>query len=301
MKMRCTAGVILVALCLSCSAGPVWHVAMTTGKTGQMLTVSNDVLSVTLSEKFFWTIREIRSGGTLLVGAFGANGAVANVMPAARLPAAKDGWMGTGHGFETVGSYTVALDGKPVGLKPGETVGAQVVTLTKASNIGPLDQVAVISFPETGDRMIETTRFTANRPLADSLNFVYAFMHCNENALTDWRAWLDPLKTLDGNCVKDDQSHGLQKEVRAVALFGPKVGKGLVYAYPEVYPAGPQGNFFWDRKRDNKLYFRPKIPGVIGLKGDTCTYQLTVMPFSAVSADWQDKAGKIVASLMGKK
>jgi len=274
---------------------------MTTGKTGQMLTVSNDVLSVTLSEKFFWTIREIRSGGTLLVGAFGANGAVANVMPAARLPAAKDGWMGTGHGFETVGSYTVALNGKPVGLKPGETVGAQVVTLTKASNIGPLDQVAVISFPETGDRMIETTRFTANRPLADSLNFVYAFMHCNENALTDWRAWLDPLKTLDGNCVKDDQSHGLQKEVRAVALFGPKVGKGLVYAYPEVYPAGPQGNFFWDRKRDNKLYFRPKIPGVIGLKGDTCTYQLTVMPFSAVSADWQDKAGKIVASLMGKK
>ncbi|MDD4016899.1 MAG: hypothetical protein PHV28_03035 [Kiritimatiellae bacterium] len=299
--MRYTIGVLLVTLCWSCSAGPVWHVAMTTGKAGQMLTVSNGVLSVTVSEKVSWTIREIRSGGTLLVGAFGANGAVASVKTAARLPEAKDGWMGTGHGFETVSGYTVALDGKPVELKPGETAGAQVVTLTKASNIGPLDQVAVIRFPETGDRMIEATRFTANRTLADSLNFVYAYMHCNDNALTEWRAWLDQEKTLDGACVKDDQSYGLQKEVRAVALFAPGAGKGLVYVYPEVYPGDPKGNFFWDRKRDNKLYFRPKIPGAIGLKDDTCAYQLTVMPFSTVSEDWREKAGEIVASLIGKE
>lgn len=297
--MRCTVGVLLVTLCLSCSAGPVWHVAMTTGKAGQMLTVSNGVLSVTVSEKVFWTIREIRSGGTLLVGAFGANGAVASVKTAARLPEAKDGWMGTGHGFETVGSYTVALDGKPVGLKPGETAGAQVVTLTKASNIGPLDQVAVLRFPETGDRMIETTRFTANRTLADSLDFVYAYMHCNDNALTEWRAWLDQEKTLDGACVKDDRSYGLQKEVRAVALFGPGAGKGLVYVYPEVYPGGPKGNFFWDRTRDNKLYFRPKIPGAIERSGDTCAYQVTVIPFRAEAADWKDAAAKLLAPLLG--
>lgn len=296
--MRCIAGIITVAMCLSCSAESVWHVAMIAGKSGQILSVSNDVLSVTLIEKAFWTIQEIRSEGTLLVGAFGANGAVASVLPAARLAEAKDGWMGTGHGFETISSYTVALDNKPVELKPGETAGAQVVTLTKVSNIGPLDQIAVISFPKTGDRLIEETRFTANRPLADSLSFVYAYMHCNENALTHWRAWLDSANTLDGSCVEDDQSFSLQKELRAVALFGPKIGKGLVYVYPEVYPAGPKANFFWDRTRDNKLYFRPKIPGVINLKGDTCKYQLTVIPYTAVSEDWQDKASKIVHSLM---
>ncbi|MFA7174751.1 MAG: hypothetical protein WC340_15340 [Kiritimatiellia bacterium] len=296
--MRYITGIILGTLCLSCAAGPVWQVTMSTDKSGQMLTVSNDVLSVSLSERVAWTIREIRSEGTLLVGAFGANGAVASVMPAARLPEAKDGWMGTGHGFETISSYTVTLDNKPVTLKPGESVGAQVVTLTKASNIGPLDQINVISFPKTGDRIIEDTQFTANRPLAESLHFVYAYMHCNENALTEWRAWLDPVTTLDGSCVKDDRSYGLQREVQAVALFGPTINKGLVYVYPEVYAAGPKGNFFWDRTKDNKLYFRPKIPGVINLKGDTFRYQLTVLPFTAESANWQDKAGKIAASLM---
>ena len=289
---------LLLAAGLTKAAEPVWTVAMATDKTGKVLTVSNAVMSVSLAEKVYWTIREIRAGGTLLVGAFGANGAVASVKPAARRPEAKDGWMGTGHGFETISSYTVALDGKPVELKPGESARARAVTLTKASNIGPLDQVAVISFPETGDRLVEGTRFTANRALPESLAFVYAYMHCNDNALTEWRAWLEPAKTLDGTCAKDDGTHGLQKEVRAVALFGPTVGRGLAYVYPEVYPGGPKGNFFWDRKHDNKLYFRPKIPGAIERSGDTCAYQVTVIPFRAEAADWKDVAGKILAPLL---
>jgi len=298
--MRIIVGLtLLLAAGLTQAAEPVWDVAMATNKTGKVLTVSNAVMSVSLAEKVYWTIREIRAGGTLLVGAFGANGAVASVKPAARRPEAKDGWMGTGHGFETISSYTVALDGKPVELKPGESARARAVTLTKASNIGPLDQVAVISFPDTGDRLVESTRFTANRTLSESLAFVYAYMHCNDNALTEWRAWLEPAKTLDGTCAKDDGTHGLQKEVRAVALFGPTVGRGLAYVYPEVYPGGPKGNFFWDRKHDNKLYFRPKIPGAIGQAGDTCAYQVTVIPFCAGTADWKDAAGKLLAPLLG--
>jgi len=298
--MRNLSKVGLISLCLSCSANPVWQVAMTTDKTGRLLTVSNEMLSVTLTEKDSWTIREIWFEGTLMVGRFGANGAVASVKPAARMPEAKDGWMGTGHGFETVKTHTIIIDEKPVDLKPGDVIDAKIITLTKDSNIGPLDQIAEICFPETGDRLIERTRFTANRSLEDSLNFVYAYMHCNENALTDWRAWLDPQNTEDGQCIKDDQTFSLNKDVLAIAMFGPKTGKGIVYVYPEVYAGGPRGNFFWDRTRDNKLYFQPKIPGVISSKGDTCQYVLTVVPFSAKTSEWQEEAGKTVAASIGK-
>ena len=297
MRQEVKLAMFTLILCARCSAGPVWQVAMSENKTGRLLTVSNRVLTVTLSEKSYWTIREIRSGGTLLVGAFGANGAVANVKPAARPPDNKDSFMGTGHGFETISGYTVALDGRDVDLKPGEGLGARAVTLTKASKIGPLDQIAVIEFPESGERLVERTRFTANCTLADNLNFVYAYMHCNDNALTDWRAWLDSEKTLDGRCVKDDRSFLLRREVRAVAIFGPDIGKGLVYAYPEVYSGGPKGNFFWDRTRDNKLYFRPRIPGAINLAGDTVMYELTVMPFAASAEDWREQAGKRLTAL----
>lgn len=158
----------------------------------------------------------------------------------------------------------------------------------------------MIAFPATGDRLIERTRFTANRSLAESLNFVYAYMHCNENALTEWRAWLDSTQTLDGSCTKDNRSHSLHREIQAVAIFAPTTSIGLVYAYPEVYPGSSKGNFFWDRTRDNKLYFRPRIPGVINLPGDTVAYDLTVMPFTSVAHEWRDKAGEIVSSLQGR-
>ncbi|MDD3546562.1 MAG: hypothetical protein PHG96_14560, partial [Kiritimatiellae bacterium] len=74
MRQEVKLAMFTLILCARCSAGPVRQVAMSENKTGRILTVSNRVLTVTLSEKSYWTIREIRSGGTLLVGAFGANG-----------------------------------------------------------------------------------------------------------------------------------------------------------------------------------------------------------------------------------
>jgi len=278
---------------------PVWRVGITTEASGKVLTVSGATLAVTLTEGVYWTIRTLYAGRTLLVGAFGANGAVANVMTS--VYPATDGWMGTGHGFETISSYTVALDGTNVVWQSDGTYPARTVTLTKASTIGPLDQIAVMTFPETGDRFVESTRFTANRALTNSLNFVYAYMHCNQNALTDWRAWLNTTNVLDGACASDDSSFSLQKDIRAVALFGPTLGKGLVYVYPEIYRGSGIYNAFWDRANDNKLYFRPDIPGLITASGETCTFDVTLIPFSAETAGWKDKAGQIIRPLFGQE
>ena len=280
---------------------PVWTVRMTSDATGRVLSVSNATLAVTVTEGVYWTIRDVYASGTLLVGAFGANGAVANVMEAARPPGNTDGWVGTGHGFETISSYTVALDGTNVLLQPGDTLSARTVTLTKASNIGPLDQVATLAFTETGDRFTENTRFTANRTLTNSLNFVYAFMHCNQNALTQWRAWLTPTNVLDGVCLSDDNSFGLYRDVRAVGLFNPAHGKGLLYVYPEVYcgdPAISDGSFLWDRVNDNKLYFRPDLPGTNDTVGAVSEYEVTLIPFQAETSDWKEKAGDILEPLV---
>ena len=269
---------------------PVWRVRMTSEVSGKVLSVSNATLALTVTEGVSWTIRTLHAGQTLLVGAFGANGAVANVMTSAYPET--EGWMGTGHGFETVSRYTVAVDGKDVDLQVGGECPARTVTLTKTSNIGPLDQVSVMTFPETGDRFIESTRFTANRALTNSLNFVYAFMHCNRDELTDWRAWLTVSNVLDGACTLDDGSFQLKKDVRAVALFGPSLGKGLVYVYPEIYRGSGIYNAFWDRVNDNKLYFRPDIPGLIRASGETCAFEVTVIPFCADPAGWKEKAAE---------
>ncbi|MDD4016900.1 MAG: right-handed parallel beta-helix repeat-containing protein, partial [Kiritimatiellae bacterium] len=278
---------------------PVWRVGVTTEANGKVLTVSSATLAVTLTEGVYWTIRTLYAGETLLVGEFGANGAVANVMTSAYPET--EGWMGTGHGFETISSYTVALDGTNLYPLADGNYPARTVTLTKASAIGPLDQVAVMDFPETGDRFVESTRFTANRTLTNSLNFVYAFMHCNRNALTDWRAWLTTTNVLDGACTLDDGSFSLQKDIRAVALFGPALGKGVVYAYPSIYRGSVIRNAFWDRVNDNKLYFRPDIPGATNAAGNAYAFEVTLIPFSADPVGWKDKAGQILQPLFGQE
>ena len=69
--------------------------------------------------------------------------------------------------------------------------------------------------------------------------------------------------------------------------------KGVVYAYPEVYEGEADfKNAIWDRKGDNKLYFRPAVGKKYGV-GDRFEFRLQVVPFSAEPDDWNDKAKKL--------
>lgn len=300
-----TSRFLLVTICLALAClvarpalGQTWTVLLSKHKQGNILTLTSPELTVSLLEQQYWTLHEVHYRKQKLVGQFGANGAVVNVRgdDGTKL---KDPWIGTGHGKEKLKTFVVELDGKPVELKPGDRHTADEVKLTKTSVIGPFDETAVMHFPKTGDRLVERNSFTTNRELKDVFNFLYAYMHCNVNKLTHWRAWLDKTKTLDGVVEKDDRTFHLNKEIHAVVFFGPEIDMGIAYVYPEVYKGAGRKNMIWDRPQDNKLYLWPAIPKTTG-KGETFTYEVTVIPFAAEDDAWKDTADKLVSPMLNK-
>jgi hypothetical protein len=65
--------------------------------------------------------------------------------------------------------------------------------------------------------------------------------------------------------------------------------------YPEIYQgADTFKNSVWDRKNDNKLYFRPEVKGKYKA-GDTFEYLLRVIPFSAEPGTWREKGKNLAA------
>ena len=142
-------------------------------------------------------------------------------------------------------------------------------------------------------RIIERHAYKVVEDLGRRFNFVYAFMHCNNNALDQWVALTAGGKELEGRVGQGDGQFSLKQDARTVIFYSATVKKGVVYAYPEIYE-GEAGfkNAIWDRKGDNKLYFRPTV-GKKYKMGDGFEFRLQVIPFSAEPDDWQGKAKKL--------
>ena len=85
-------------------------------------------------------------------------------------------------------------------------------------------------------------------------------MHCNNNSLDQWMALAGGRKELEGRVGKGDGQFSLKEDARTVIFYSAAMKKGVAYAYPEIYE-GEAGfnNAIWDRKGDNKLYFRPAL------------------------------------------
>ena len=270
----------------------VWTVRMVQKKQENRLSVENRVLFIDLLQQHAWTIRNIRYRGDEIVGEHGANGSVVNAKPEADA-VKKDPWIGTGHGKEKVRRLTILVNGKERPYQSGGTFSGQVVVIHKVSNLGPLDHEAEITFPSSGDRIIERHAYKVVEDLGRRFNFVYAFMHCNNNSLDQWLALTAGGKELEGRVGKGDGQFSLKEDARTVIFYSATMKKGVVYAYPEVYEGEPGfKNAIWDRKGDNKLYFRPAV-GKKYRMGDGFEFHLQVIPFSAEPDDWKGKAKRL--------
>jgi hypothetical protein len=270
-----------------------WTVRMVQKRQENRFSVESRALFVDFLEQHAWTIRNIRYRGDEIVGEHGANGSVVNAKPEADAKT-KDPWIGTGHGKEKVQRLTILVDGQARPFEPGGTCSAQVVVIRKLSNLGPLDHEAEITFPASGDRIIERHAYTVVEDLGRRFNFVYAFMHCNNNALDQWLALAGKDNELTGRVSQDDGQFSLKQDARTVIFYGAAMQKGVVYAYPEVYEGEADfKNAIWDRKGDNKLYFRPAVGKKYGV-GDRFEFRLQVIPFSAEPDDWKGKAKTLV-------
>jgi hypothetical protein len=70
---------------------------------------------------------------------------------------------------------------------------------------------------------------------------------------------------------------------------------GVVYSYPIVYKGTSDfANSFWNRERDNKLYFRPELPRGLGQKFG---YEVTLQAFSTGPEAWEKTARETLAKI----
>ncbi|MBN1294208.1 MAG: hypothetical protein JXB48_20400 [Candidatus Latescibacteria bacterium] len=253
------------------------------------LVVESRNLLVDFSKSQAWTIRNIKYMGKEIVGEHGANGTVVSAEPKKELNTT-DRWHGTGHGKEDVSSFTVVIDNIPQEFHAGMTFSGNEIKLRKESIMGSLGHTAEITFPKTGDYIIEKHSYLVLDDFKERFYFVYAFMHCNANVLNQWLALLEGGKELEGKAGKQDNSFSLQQDIKAIIFYGEEPGKGVVYEYPEVYKgAGTFKNSIWDREHDNKLYFRPDITVNDFNPGDRFEFVMKVTPFPAQPNDWKEK------------
>ena len=273
------------------SSDQVWSVRMSNKQT---LSVESTNLHVDFSRKQAWTIRNIKYMGEEIVGEHGANGCVVNAKPKKGMDP-KDPWIGTGHGKEEVTSFSVLVDNTPHELEAGKPFTCKVIILRKESKMGPLGHNAQITFPESGDCIIEKHSYTVLEDLNKGFNFIYAFMHCNNNALDQWLALLENGKEKEGQAGKKKNEFSLRRDIKGIIFYSEAMSKGVVYVYPEIYKgADTFRNSIWDRAHDNKLYFRPEVLGNNFKVGDKFGFCLKVIPFCAQQTNWK-KTGRALA------
>ena len=256
------------------------------GKEGAkelLLTITTPTHEILFSEGPAWTIRQMSFNGKLLLSQTGAFGSVASSKGI--------GWEGTGHGHETVEKIELEVDGKTHVPAEGLEVSGEKFVLKKQSRFGPYRHNAVITLD--GKNLHE--KFDYEVVADDSkLSFIYAFMHCLTNKTDKWMAQPAEGEVLRGEFL-DDNSFTLKKDVRWVSVYSSADEMGLVYMYPQVYKGTSDfTNSFWNRPRDNKLYFRPELPRGIGQKFG---YEVTLQAFNAAPDKWEERAGEVVAEL----
>lgn len=267
------------------SSDQAWTVRMGAGDT---LSVESKSLYVEFSKRHAWTIRNIKYMGQVIVGGPGANGTVVNATPGKGMNP-KDPWYGTGHGKEDIKSFSVLVDNIPHEFQEGMTLSGKVITVRKESTMGPLGHTAQITFPESGDCILEKHSYIVLEDLNEGFRFVYAFMHSNNNALDQWLALLGSGKEQEGQAGKKDDKFGLGQDIKGIVFYSEALGKGVIYVYPEVYRgADTFKNSIWDREHDNKLYFRPEIRDEDFKVGSRFEFHLKVIPFSAQQTDWKE-------------
>lgn len=274
---------LLVAVpTFAAEAAPPAQTGTATLKPG-VLTVSRGLYRITFSEKAAWTIERMFFDDKLLLSPTGAFGSVAS--------SKEVGWQGTGHGGETVEKIELEVDGKTFALDEKLNAAGKVFILKKQSRFGPFLHHATITLD--GQTLHEKHDYEIVED-DSKLNFIYAFMHCMTNKTDQWMAQPEEGEVIKGQFL-DDNSFTLKKDVRWVAVHDSADEIGLVFVYPKIYK-GMTGfnNAFWNRPRDNKLYFRPELPKGVGEK---FSYEITLQAFSSSPEKWEDNANAIVGEL----
>ena len=278
----------------------IWTIKMFQKEEGNWFSVESNSLYVDFMEEWAWTIRNIRYMGDEIVGEYGAHGSVVRVDTGT---GPKDYYyIGTSHGHETVKNFSIFVDGKKQQYDSGAVYSGKKVVIRKESNLGPLDHIMEITFPGSGNYIMEKHSYKLVEDLNERFSFLFAFMHELSTAFDFWLAILPDLSELEGDLQKRIQGRiSLGHDIKSIIFYSSTDKKGVTLAYPKVYKGAEKlkveirkestehfGTSIVDMKIGNsKLYFRPEVKKMGYKVGDIFEYTIKVIPFSAQPKDWE--------------
>lgn len=274
----------LLGIVLGCHL-PAWAMEPGSAVLEQpgILVLSAGPWRVEFTERPAWTMRRVWHGDVELMSPVGAFQTVVNVRRAPDDPE-QDPWIGTGHGKEVIQRIVLRAGGAEHELAEGLNLRGEEWVLAKTSRLGPYRLTALVQVSARG--IVEDFAFEVIED-DSAVNFIYVFMHCWSKATREWLAAL-PDGDEEHGVFLDDASFSLRKDMRWAALFAPDANLVALLVYPEAYEGAPrQSNKWWNRKRDNKLYFQPALPRGVGA---TFRYQAAIEAAPASADDWKEQA-----------
>ena len=278
----------------------VWTIKTFRKEQKNWFSVESNSLYVDFMEEWAWTIRNIRYLGDEIVGEYGAHGSVVRVDTGT---GPKDYYyIGTSHGHERVNSFSIIVDGKVQKYRPGLTCSGKKIIIRKESSLGPFEHQMEITFPVSGNYIIEKHSYKVVEDLNERFSFLFAFMHELSTAFDFWLAELPDRSELEGDLQKRIKGRiSLGCDIKSIIFYSSTNKKGVTLVYPKVYKGADKlkveiekgstehfGSSIVDMSIGNsKLYFRPEVKKMGYKVGDTFEYSIKVIPFSARPKKWE--------------
>jgi hypothetical protein len=259
------------------------------GASEKAFNLKSGQYEVKISGKYKYTVRQIKYEGTIMGSQSGYYGTV--------MAHGKGKYVGAGHGeggFEKVLNMTLTVDGKPITPVPGKTYGGKQIILSKVSMLDKLRFQTEISV--TPDGIIERKRFvaTAKQPM----HLMYIYLLCWNKTTTDWTAESADGKSCSGEFGEEFKGRSrwhLQKDIKWVANYDAKAGKGMLMYYPAPIAGQGRKSAFWEVKNAyNKYYLMLKTPKIFPQGYESPLYTLVLKGFKADKQNFKNDVQKAI-------
>jgi len=275
---------------------PAWQILKGSGhaavsNNGQMITISVENYTVDLSASKSWTILQAGYDGRPLLINSGHHQAVIFE----KVNAGTDPFIGTGHRPEEILDIKLIGNGQPYDVEPGmEISDCGNIAFRRHTRIGPFEQVSHIVISSEGIR--ESCWFTVTGDTSKT-EYMYPFMHIFDNSMNKWIA-----RDAEGNIsqgeLTDDNSFTMKKDILWTAVYSADMELAVILVYPEAYSGWPSfKNAWWNRKTDNKLYFKVNPERQ---PGKEFGYEIIVQGYNTGEKKWKEEAVKRADSVIKK-
>lgn len=256
-----------------------------------VVTIHSGGTSIELQRSHAWNIQRISYRGVELGSPTGAYGALISVP-------ATGGWIGGIHtigGIEDIEEIALTVDGEAAALENGANYSGQLIVLHKRSRLDVVRLDATLTLQD--GRITQRHNLTADEDVV--VTTAYPFMFCVTAATTDWLALTSGGDTCEGTFShSNDLDWRDDWEWTAAFIRGSRTGILLRHLSRPDQAGTATG--YWDQERHHKLYVRWDSQQTTWREGYSLTGEVTLQPFTAPPAGWQEVARHLAGELVAE-